>query len=159
MGYKSKEKQRRYQRTWMQRRRAAWLDANGPCVDCGSTEDLEVDHVDPTEKECHRVWSWSEERREEELSKCVVRCHECHKQRTWIQTRGEKNHFAKLTRRQVVQIHALYGAGRTQLEIANLFGVSRTDVYQIVNGNRWTHVFDDLFPNGRNARGVLRRAA
>ena len=82
MPYADKDKQREYQRRWMKERRETWLNENGPCVDCGTWLDLEVDHVDPSRKVTHRVWSWSVERREKELAKCVVRCHPCHESKT-----------------------------------------------------------------------------
>ena len=78
MGYADPERQRQYQREWTATRKAEWLRTNGPCVDCGSWSDLEVDHVNPAEKVTHHVWSWSEGRRSAELAKCVVRCHPCH---------------------------------------------------------------------------------
>lgn len=43
---------------------------------------MEIDHVDPSLKITHRIWSWSVERRETELLKCEVRCSECHRRRT-----------------------------------------------------------------------------
>ena len=82
MPYSDPAQQRRYQREWVARRRQAWLDENGPCVRCGSADELEVDHVDPEKKVSHRVWSWSAERRDAELSKCQVLCGECHAKKT-----------------------------------------------------------------------------
>lgn len=78
----TREEQREYQRKWIARRRSAWLSANGPCVKCGSTEHLEVDHIDPETKVNHNVWSWKEERRLGELAKCQILCYDCHKNKT-----------------------------------------------------------------------------
>ena len=77
MPYKDPEQQRKYQREWYARRRAAYF-ADKHCVDCGSTEQLELDHV-RGKKITHRIWSWSKKRREAELKKCEVRCRVCHK--------------------------------------------------------------------------------
>lgn len=77
MPYADPARQREYVRQWIARRRADWMRGK-TCVDCGGTRDLEVDHVDPRTKVSHRVWSWASERRDAELAKCVVRCHECH---------------------------------------------------------------------------------
>ena len=52
----TKELQRAYQREWMARRRAAWF-ADKSCVRCGSTERLEIDHVDRSTKVTHALWS------------------------------------------------------------------------------------------------------
>lgn len=79
MAYKDKEAQRAYQARWLVERRAAWLAENGPCSNCGSTDDLCVDHVDHTQKVSHNVWSWSQARRDAELAKCQVLCLVCHK--------------------------------------------------------------------------------
>ncbi len=79
MGYKDPAKQSAYQVEYARRRRLAWLAQNGPCVACGSTEELEVDHRDPDQKISHRIWSWSTARREVELKKCQVLCAACHK--------------------------------------------------------------------------------
>lgn len=77
---------RQYHKQWykdvMVVRRQEWFKENGPCVDCGSWERLEVDHIDPSTKVNHAVWSWTEKRRIEELSKCAVRCYDCHKKKS-----------------------------------------------------------------------------
>lgn len=72
-----REYMRGYQREWMARRRAEWLTGKC-CVDCGSTENLELHHRDPGQKTTHRIWSWSEERRLAETAKCDLLCNACH---------------------------------------------------------------------------------
>lgn len=81
MPYKDPEKQREYQRNYVAAARANYL-AGKCCVNCGSTDRLEIDHVDRSAKVSHRVWSWSPERRAIELAKCQVLCYTCHKIRT-----------------------------------------------------------------------------
>src|ERR1035437_10787205 len=81
MPYKSTEERREYARLWIARRRAAWFE-DKTCVVCGSTESLELHHVDPSKKVSHRVWSWSKIRRDAELAKCEVRCENHHKKIT-----------------------------------------------------------------------------
>jgi len=66
----------------MKNRRKEWLKKNGPCVKCGSDNDLQVDHVDPRKKFTHRIWSYRIEIREEELRKCQVLCHPCHQEKS-----------------------------------------------------------------------------
>ena len=73
----------RYQADRVAKIRYDWLQANGPCVQCGSWEQLEVDHIDPSLKVDHRVWTWGPERRSEELKKCQVLCSVCHDKKTW----------------------------------------------------------------------------
>lgn len=81
MPYKDPEAQREYQRAWAAKRRAASRAAflaDKSCARCGSTEDLELDHVNPADKVSHRIWTWSEKRRVAELAKCQVLCKPCH---------------------------------------------------------------------------------
>lgn len=85
MPYVDPDQQREYQRRHIAQRRADWLAKNGPCVRCGSWDDLEVDHKDRTKKVSHNVWSWSAVRREAELAKCQVLCHPCHVDKTWTE--------------------------------------------------------------------------
>ena len=77
MGYKDAEQQREYQRQWMAERRAKALEGMS-CAYCAATEDLHFHHFDPAIKVSHNVWSWTEERRREELAKCIVLCRSCH---------------------------------------------------------------------------------
>jgi len=74
------EAQRAYQREWIKRRREEFLDGK-VCVDCGADERLELDHIDPALKVDHKIWSWSEARREAEIAKCEIRCRPCHAKR------------------------------------------------------------------------------
>ena len=85
MPYANKENQRQYQRRWLRRRRAVWFKEHGPCKRCGSWKRLELHHVDPAKKVSHRIWSWSQQRREKELAKCEVWCHKCHSEFTRLQ--------------------------------------------------------------------------
>ena len=87
MPYKDISKQREYQKQWRATRRREWFEKNGPCIKCGSWDDLEIDHVDPKTKIDHKVWSWSEDRRNTELAKCQVLCWSCH----WYKTLENKD--------------------------------------------------------------------
>jgi hypothetical protein len=40
MGYADKDKQREYQRKYVAKNRAEWLAENGPCIVCGSSENV-----------------------------------------------------------------------------------------------------------------------
>lgn len=85
MPYKDKARQSAYQVQYADRRRQEWIAANGPCCRCGNADRLEVDHIEPNKKVSHRVWFWSEERRNAELDKCQVLCYECHLNKTLAQ--------------------------------------------------------------------------
>ena len=81
MPYTNKEQQRRFQREWCAKRRKNWF-RNKSCANCNGKTKLEVDHIDPSKKISHNVWSWSLVRRQKELAKCQVLCTDCHQKKT-----------------------------------------------------------------------------
>lgn len=80
----NRENKRKLQREWLAKRRREYF-ANKVCIKCGSTHNMQLDHIDPDQKVSHRIWSWSAERREAELAKCQVLCEEHHKEKTAAQ--------------------------------------------------------------------------
>jgi len=54
--------------------------------------------------------------------------------------KGEKHPQSKLTEREVKLIRLLYRADLTQKELANMFGVSRSNIDAIVNRRTWRDV-------------------
>ena len=79
---RTKEEWCEYINRFRQRRRAAAFSLLGrTCVTCGSSEDLEFDHIDPTGKvDCvANMWTASASIFFRELSKCQVLCHRCHR--------------------------------------------------------------------------------
>ena len=85
-----------------ERRERGIESLGGKCAQCGATDDLEIDHIDPATKVSHRIFSWSWARIESELSKCQLLCVPCHFQKTltYISTAGgtwatRKNHHKK----------------------------------------------------------------
>lgn len=79
MGYADPEKQKAYQLRYVRERREHYLKVMGNiCCKCGTTENLEVDHVEPNKKIDHRIWSWSHKRIQDELTKCQLLCRDCH---------------------------------------------------------------------------------
>jgi len=92
MPYKNIEEQREYDKRWRAERRTQWInEQGGKCVDCDSTEQLEIDHVDYKLKACNvaTLWSRKKDIRDKELVKCVVRCNACHMLKT-IEENKEK---------------------------------------------------------------------
>jgi hypothetical protein len=84
MGYTGDQK-RNYQRKWLAtRREKAIAFLGGECVVCGSTDGLEFDHKDRSEKEYHvgamlsRKWDVLLT----ELCKCQLLCYTHHKEKT-----------------------------------------------------------------------------
>jgi hypothetical protein len=72
------EKKRDYQLNWITARKRKYIEQIGCCFFCGSHDEIEIHHIDPEEKESHKIWSWSDDRLENELRKCVAMCHTCH---------------------------------------------------------------------------------
>ena len=86
---RTREQYNEYMRVYMleryhRRRREGREFLGGVCVDCGTTEDLEFDHVDRESKEfmISGMSSCSEARFWAEVRKCVLRCKTCHYART-----------------------------------------------------------------------------
>ena len=69
---------REYKRLWVAKRRSDWFEGKGPCRLCWSYKNLELHHLDPKEKESHRIWSWNIERIDREYKKCTILCQDCH---------------------------------------------------------------------------------
>lgn len=89
----SKEEQREYQRLWRRARRNKYLAVHGnKCRLCESQEDMEFDHIDRSKKVDHNIWSWTEDRIVEELSKCQLLCHRCHLEKTKKELYLERQH-------------------------------------------------------------------
>lgn len=91
MPYKDKDLQKKYQREWTSARRAAFF-AGRACGKCGSTDRLELDHITRIGKIEHRIWSWSDEKRNAETAKCQVLCYSCHKKKTASETHAKLEH-------------------------------------------------------------------
>ena len=129
------EEQRKYQREWLAKRRADWFAENGPCVDCGSWNELELDHVKPSQKVEHRIWSWKQSRRDAELAKCVVRCCPCHLAKSVTESpKGEDRSNSRLTWAQVDDIR---NSALTHNQVAMKYHVSRSLIQKIRSGKRW----------------------
>lgn len=140
MPYLDPARQLEYQRQWMARRRADWLAANGPCVDCGTWERLQVDHVDAAIKVTHRVWSWAKVRREAELAKCEVRCHSCHVSKTTVageHPHGERHSQSRLTEEQVCEIRA---SPLPKRQLGRMYGVAEYTIRSIKAGRTWRYL-------------------
>lgn len=128
------EEKRKYQREWYAARRIRGIEyLGGMCYVCGSGEDLEVDHKDPTTKFGHRMWSWSWKRILEELDKCQLLCDSCHKDKT--RRNGDVLNGVPDDVYQKVLI--LLPEGQlSQREIARELGMAQSTVSRINTGAR-----------------------
>jgi hypothetical protein len=142
MPYADPDRQREYMRKWMADRRAEWFAANGPCIDCGAWNDLQLDHVDAEAKVTHRVWSWTRVRREAELAKCVARCRSCHVRKTSAaqeSPRAMRHPRSLLTTEQVREVRRRAEAGESQAALGREFGVSHKYVWELVHRRSRTY--------------------
>lgn len=140
MGYTGEQK-RAYQREWIRKRRQAWINENGPCIDCGSYDNLEVDHKDPKEKnfDPSGVWSRKAEIRLAELLKCVVRCNPCHIKKTLLG--NEYSQHDKITSFKVIEIRNKYSnGGRSYRSLAKEYDIAYATIGRIVRNECWTHI-------------------
>ncbi len=147
MPFTSIKEQRKYQREWMQARRSEWVKAHGPCQECGSAENLEIDHIDPFSKliKPGQIWGRRKKVREAELAKCQVLCNECHAKKSVIDliarsSRGENRPSSKLTNEQVIEIRMKRLQGETYRLLAECYQVHFTTIGQICRRERWTHI-------------------
>src|SRR5687768_7163359 len=77
---------RQYMAKRYERRKAEWVEKlGGKCAQCGGTEGLQFDHVDPTTKKftvAQRLAGIAEKRLVEEMAKCQLLCSSCHEEKS-----------------------------------------------------------------------------
>ena len=80
---------RAYFRDTHHKRRQLILDyLGGDCAQCGSTEDLETDHIDPSTK-CFSINKrMSLKNNKDEIDKCQLLCNTCHTAKTSAERTG-----------------------------------------------------------------------
>lgn len=85
------EERKNYNRHYWHERRQKIIDfLGGSCVNCGSTEFLEFDHIDPNDKsfDIKTNVTLSNSEVSEELKKCQLLCNTCHQQKTAKENTG-----------------------------------------------------------------------
>lgn len=67
----------------------------GVCVVCGSTKDLQLDHLNPSTKKFNlgKLWSTNLENFLEELTKCQLLCFTCHQAKTIVYDKKQQVHM------------------------------------------------------------------
>lgn len=74
-------KMKEYMKARYHRIRAEWIDKlGGICIDCGTDQGLEFDHVDAKSKKYHigKIIMHNQAKVAAEMEKCVLRCERCH---------------------------------------------------------------------------------
>lgn len=81
--YRDQRTMREWHAERWRRNRAEGIEILGSkCAECGSTRELQFDHVDPGTKVSSNIWTWARERRLAELAKCQLLCKKCHKKKS-----------------------------------------------------------------------------
>ncbi len=108
-----------------QRRRNEWIAQHGPCP-CGSTDQLEVDHIDPSQKaiSISDVWTRCAEVREAELAKCQVLCYKCHKAKTKCDLANNHHPHRNFEEEVVNAVRAAHRMGTSVASLARLHGTT-----------------------------------
>jgi hypothetical protein len=65
---------------------------------------------------------------------------------------GVKNSVSKLTDEKVRRIHLLYRDGVSQGRLAKIFGIAQGTVWKILKGQRWVHIFREIYPESELAK-------
>lgn len=135
-----KSKKNTWSRDHYNKRRLEWIESQGgKCRKCGSKENLEIDHVDPTSKLCqpNAIWRMAKAKREVELAKCQVLCHDCHRAKSAQAQLGEGNPNVKLKLEEVKEIRRLHTLGMSQSSIAKQYNVHQYHINCIVRNKYW----------------------
>lgn len=132
-----KEYLRKYQREWWRKRRQDFF-SDKKCLICSSIENLELHHREPALKVSHNIWSWSTVRRNTEIAKCDILCHDCHLKETIKQNKSKVSKFrlssAKLTAEQVEYVRNSVKKGS---DIARELDVSKFVISRVRRGITW----------------------
>lgn len=122
--------------------RKEYLLKNGPCKRCGSTENLELDHIDPKSKSfmTSHIFLRSKKIRDNELKKCQILCQECHKAKT-LEDRGLKI----LTRDKVHYVWFCVSWGISRNEIAKQLQRAKGSISDIIGFRSYSKYSKELF--------------
>jgi hypothetical protein len=89
MPRKVKEKYNEYMKSYMinrynKKKEKIFDMLGGCCAKCGSKDNLEIDHIDPSEKSfsVSKMWSIREDLFIDEIGKCQLLCHKHHLEKT-----------------------------------------------------------------------------
>lgn len=128
------------------RERRAYMLARlgGRCVICGTTERLEIDHVDPATKHFTLLAEWYRplEEIDAELEKCQLLCQRDHLAKSRAEgslarrVGGEEHYQGKLTWAAVREIRAP-DQKASRKELAERFGVSRAMIWLVQANRAW----------------------
>ena len=144
------EKRRIYSKLHYRRRKKYCHEKlGGKCVVCGTTENLQIDHIDPFDKsiDISKLINRKNKFLDVELKKCQLLCKHHHIQKNKVdgstfknQPYGERVKQSKLTDEKVVMIRELSNDGISNTEIGKMFNVTKTTIRNAVTGKTWKHI-------------------
>lgn len=123
-------------RYYHERRQRFIQKLRAKCSLCGSTDRLEIDHINSTQKSFNigARMSYKESTILEELSKCRLLCHECHIKKT----KDCKDGPQKINADTAIAICKEYiNTPITQKDLAIKYGLAQTTISAILGGRRW----------------------
>lgn len=95
-----REYRREYSKNYYyKRKQELFAKLGGKCANCGSTEHLEFDHIDPETKslDIGKLLNYSKRAIDTELKKCQLLCNNCHSAKSRIdigvKNSGANNYF------------------------------------------------------------------
>ena len=114
------EVQANYERNrYAERKSLAIEKLGGKCVRCGTTDNLEFDHIDETTKFANMsdIFRMRQELIDAELAKCQLLCHDCHMQKTYEDMRKNRS----FNDDEVIRVRTYFACGFTPQQIHNMY--------------------------------------
>lgn len=121
----------------------------GKCFQCGSSDEIHFDHVDPKTKLfsiSDGAWKANEKDFWAEVAKCQLLCLPHHAEKSLSDgpqqapCPGESNGNAKLTEQDVREIRRRMSSGEYQYVVASDYGVTQRAISKIARRETWKHV-------------------
>ena len=133
----TKEQHRKYNLNCYHKRRNKLIEQlGGKCVRCGSTENLEFDHISSQSKEIDISKQITSDiiSIQKELIKCQLLCRSCHIQKT----KEEKDANAKISKIDATNIRSEYAfSDITQEKLGEKYGLKQSEISNILRDARW----------------------
>ena len=83
------------------RKRAFIIECLGTCVECGTSQNIELDHIDSgvpkDSRNIYELAARSDEVILKELERCQALCHDCHKKKSMAEQRAKQQLWQELT--------------------------------------------------------------
>ena len=122
MAHSKEQKRVNSQKVRDERRQLALERLGGVCTHCGTTDNLQLDHIDASTKTCKvsALWTSRIEVFLTELDKCQLLCVPCHNEKTRLERFGERVHGSQ----------AMYQRGKCRCSICKEGARLRTQEYR-----------------------------